>query len=146
MPELTITREDAAAPEADLRHVDDGLHAYNVAMTGLPEWSLVRLFLRDGEGAPAGGLFASIYFRWMFVSILWVDERHRGGGHGRELLRRAEGIARESGCHAVWLDTFSFQAPGFYRKQGYTEFGRLDDYPPGHSRIYFQKRLVDPAS
>jgi GNAT superfamily N-acetyltransferase len=145
MPDLTITREDDA-PEADVRHVGEGLNAYNTAMTGTPEWSPVRLFLRDGQGAPAGGLFGSLYFRWMFVSILWVEERHRGGGYGRELLRRAEAIARASGCHSVWLDTFSFQAPEFYRKMGYEEFGRLEDYPPGHSRIYFRKRLIEPKS
>jgi hypothetical protein len=40
------------------------------------------------------------------------------------------------------LDTFSFQARGFYEKLGYCVFGTLDDYPPGHSRFYLTKRLA----
>jgi hypothetical protein len=35
----------------------------------------------------------------------------------------------------------SFQAPEFYPKFGYREFGRLD-YPPDQQRIFFQKRLI----
>jgi hypothetical protein len=42
----------------------------------------------------------------------------------------------------VWLDTFDFQAPEFYRQHGYVEFGHIDDYPPGHKRYFFQKRLA----
>lgn len=39
------------------------------------------------------------------------------------------------------LDTFSFQAPGFYRKLGVSEFGHIADYPSGHQRHFFQKCL-----
>ena len=67
----------------------------------------------------------------------------RGRGVGRELLDRAEVRTRERGCHSAWLDTFSFQARGFYEKLGYGEFGRLD-YPPGHDRHFMRKRLIPP--
>jgi len=59
------------------------------------------------------------------------------------LMGQAEGRARERGCHSTWLDTFSFQARGFYEKLGYEEFGRLD-YPPGHYRHFMRKRLIPP--
>ena len=72
--------------------------------------------------------------------MVWIDEPHRRGGHGEALMRRAEGIARELGCHSVWLDTFSFQAPGFYEKLGYEVFGRLDDFG-GHSRFFLRRTL-----
>ena len=41
------------------------------------------------------------------------------------------------------VDTFSFQAPGFYVKQGYAEYARLP-YPPRFERIFFRKPLAQP--
>jgi GNAT superfamily N-acetyltransferase len=78
---------------------------------------------------------------WLYVHYLWVASELRGTGLGQDILARAEAEARQRGCHAVWLDTFSFQAPGFYEKLGYQEFGRLDDFPPGHSRHFLWKPL-----
>jgi len=40
----------------------------------------------------------------------------------------------------VWLDTFEFQARGFYERLGYTCFGELKNYPTG-SRFFMSKRL-----
>ncbi len=67
-----------------------------------------------------------------------------GKGIGRRLMGDAEMRALERGCHSAWVDTFSFQAPGFYPRLGYTVFGELD-YPPGHKRIFLQKRLAGGA-
>jgi GNAT superfamily N-acetyltransferase len=75
---------------------------------------------------------------------LFVPETLRGQGLGRELMRRAEEEAIARGCHASWLDTFQFQARGFYERLGYTCFGELSDYPPGFSRYFMQKMLKPP--
>ncbi len=66
---------------------------------------------------------------------------------GSRLMQMAEDLAVEKGCAGIWLDTFDFQAPDFYRRHGYTEFGQqIDDYPPGSKRFFFQKRLPVSAS
>lgn len=140
MKTVTITREDDGAV-ADAQAVGDALDAYNLSHVRDYRYQSVRLFVRDDAGAIVGGLLADVYMDWMFVKILWLDERLRGGGTGAELMHRAEEAARELGCTGVWLDTFSFQAPGFYRKLGYEEFGQLDDYPRGFSRHFFRKLL-----
>lgn len=136
---VLITQEDEG-PGADVRTVGDALDAFNLSRAGEYGHSALRLFVRD-EGAIVGGLLADVYFGWMFVRILWLDERLRGQGHGAGLMRRAEATARERGCAGVWLDTFTFQAPEFYRHLGYEEFGRLDEYPPGFARHFFRKML-----
>ncbi len=88
-----------------------------------------------------GGLTARISLDWMFVMLLAVSEPARGRGIGQRLLNADEDAARERNAAGIWLDTFSFQAPGFYQRMGYARFGRLPDYPAGQSRNFFAKRL-----
>jgi GNAT superfamily N-acetyltransferase len=135
-----LTVEDAPA-EADVDVLPHGLEAYNE--TQWPQhqpWRPLAIFLREGARV-AAGLAGDIYCGWLHVKYLWVSDGLRGRGVGRELMARAEAAARERGCHSAWLDTFSFQARGFYEKLGYEEFGRLD-YPPGHSRHFMRKSPI----
>jgi ribosomal protein S18 acetylase RimI-like enzyme len=80
-------------------------------------------------------------FSYLHVDLLFVPENMRRAGIGRRLLTDAEAESLRRGCHAVWLDTFSFQARGFYERLGYTVYGTLEDYPAGHSRFFLTKRL-----
>jgi GNAT superfamily N-acetyltransferase len=66
---------------------------------------------------------------------------HRNEGHASRLLIAAESEARKRGCKHAFLDTFSFQALGFYYKLGYSEFGRLDEFSDKHKRHCLHKRL-----
>ena len=100
----------------------------------------VILALRD-EGDLVGGLAGETFMGWLAIDALWVAESHRGRGHASALMRRAEDEARARGATDCVLDTFSFQAPNFYRKLGYREFARLDGFPAGHRRHYMTKTL-----
>lgn len=118
------------------------LRAYNEAQAGDGKSEKFALFVRhDQTDAVVGGLHGRILYGWLFIELLVVPEQARGQRMGSQLLDMAEDLARERGCVGVWLDTFDFQAPEFYRKQGYEQFGELDDYPPGHQRLFFKKRL-----
>ncbi|HXR02675.1 MAG TPA: GNAT family N-acetyltransferase [Pseudomonas sp.] len=120
----------------------DPLRAYNAAQAGDGLSEKFALFIRDeNSDAVLGGLHGRILYRWLFIELLVVPEQTRGQRLGSRLMDMAETFARDRDCIGVWLDTFDFQAPDFYRKHGYEQFGRLDDYPPGHQRLFFQKRL-----
>lgn len=93
------------------------------------------------DGAFIGGLVGQTFMGWLAVDGLWVAAGHRGQGHATALMARAEAEARDRGATDCVLDTFSFQAPGFYRKLGYREFARLDGFPAGHCRHYMTKSL-----
>lgn len=80
-------------------------------------------------------------FDWLFVQFLAARESLRGEGIGTELLERAESWARERGLIGVWLDTFAFGAPQFYRTNEFTEFAAIEDHPLGSRRHFFLKRL-----
>jgi len=49
-------------------------------------------------------------------------------------------------CHSAWLDTFEFQARGFYERLGYSCFGELPNYPVGFSRYFLKKTLAEVAT
>jgi hypothetical protein len=56
-------------------------------------------------------------------------------------MRRAESEAAARGCHSAWLDTFEFQARGFYEELGYCCVAELPDYPAGSARYFMKKTL-----
>lgn len=93
------------------------------------------------DGGLVGGASGYTHWGWLFVSHLWVDESVQREGLGTELVARIEAAAMGRGINAVHVDTYDFQALGFYEKLRYREFGRLDDYPRGHRRHFLTKRL-----
>ncbi|WP_236140497.1 GNAT family N-acetyltransferase [Nostoc sp. CMAA1605] len=99
------------------------------------------VFMRDAQGEIVGGLVGKTHWGWLFVSHLWVAESLRGQGYGKQLLLKAEQAAKQRSCSHAYLDTFSFQALGFYQSLGYQIFGVLPDYPPGHERYFLQKQI-----
>ncbi len=144
MPNLTFFLEDKPSP-ADLQTIEDGLNAYNDTQAEQAHWHGLALLLRDDQGHLVAGLDGSTYYGWLYVSNLWVAESLRGQGYGRELMLRAEQEAVRRGCRHAYLDTFDFQALGFYQKLGYEIFGTLPDFPAGHSRYFLNKRILSPA-
>jgi len=56
-------------------------------------------------------------------------------------MDETEKIARASDCIGIWLDTYEFQARGFYEKIGFEVFGTLEDHPAGSQRFFLRKRL-----
>jgi predicted N-acetyltransferase YhbS len=122
------------------REIAKGIRAYNAAAVGKFDHRPLTVTIRD-RGKIVGGLTAETFFGWMFVSLLWVSEKHRGKGWGSSLMQTAETEARNRGVRNVYLDSFSFQAPTFYAKLGYREFGRLQEFPAGHDRVWMTKAL-----
>jgi GNAT superfamily N-acetyltransferase len=137
---IEISEDDFPEMEA-VAAIQRGLHAFNQEMGGPYDREPVTLLVRDAEERTVGGLLGLTFWGWLFIDWLWLSTELRGSGIGAELLRRAEGIARERGCTNAYTDTFSFQAPGFWERCGYVEFGRLDGMPAGHARVWFRKAL-----
>lgn len=141
MIEPIITVHDSADP-ADVKFIHSGLREYNAQFAPLSHRPLY-VFLRDEAGALVGGLLGDIYWGWLHVGVLWIDERYRRQGIGERMLAAAEAEARACGCRYVHLDTLSFQARPFYEKLGYRLFGQLEDFPAGtaHTRYFLFKPL-----
>ena len=126
---------------SDVERLRASLSRYNRSKIPDRGYLPVHLTLLDERNGLAGGLSGYVAYGWLFVDTLWIAETARSRGFGRELMQQAEEIARTHGAHYAWLDTFSFQARGFYEKLGYRVFAELEDFPPGHSRYFLRKEL-----
>jgi GNAT superfamily N-acetyltransferase len=118
-----------------------GIVAYNDPIVGPSGYQKFAVTVKQDDKLIAGA-WAEIYFGWLFISHLFVDEAFRGNGLGSRLLEQTEDYARSQGCKSVWLETFSFQAKPFYEKHGYKQFGEQDDYPPGYKHHFLNKSLL----
>lgn len=118
-----------------------GLSHYNYQQTGDRRFEHICFALQSPDGEIEGGAIGELYYGWFHLDLLWVKEELRGCGHGHALLMRIEEEARQRGAKNIFLDTFSFQAPEFYKRYGYQEFAVLPDYPPGHQRHFMKKEL-----
>lgn len=127
--------------QLEWRTIGGGLRAYNTEQAGDDSYQHVCFLLKDPDNAIAGGVIGATYWDWLYIDLMWVRENLRGQGYGRKLLSLAEGLARERGAGHAYLDTFTFQAPDFYRKLGYEVFGELREFPPGHTRFFMTKVL-----
>lgn len=119
-----------------------GLSEHNAARIGPRNASPLAISLRDEAGTIVGGLVGELKWQWLHVDLLWIDEAQRGQGHGEALVAMAEDAARDHGARGVYLSTMSVQAPDFYPRLGYREWGLMEDYPvAGHRMHHFMKAL-----
>ena len=130
------------ADEAIRKAVVDPLVAYNEAKTGRNDSRPLVIAIEAPDRKVLGGLWGRTAYDWLFVELLFVPDSLRGRGVGAELMSRAETEAIARGCRGAWLDTFAFQARGFYERLGYSCFGELNDYPVGFARYFMKKTLV----
>lgn len=138
--ELQFSLETEADPR-DVEFLGRGLSEHARPITGSDGFRPLTILARDRNQALVGGVHGQVNWNWLHVSLLWVAPGLRHRGLGSELLSRIESAARERGCERAHLDTFSYQARPFYERHGYRVFAVLEDYPPGHQRIFLAKRL-----
>ena len=139
----TYHLEVAANPTVqDGAFLEDQLYEYNVKQTGYDDGQLVTIWVKNHVDEIMAGLHGWTWGGSCYIRDLWVHEDLRGQGYGTQLLQAAEQEATSRGCHQVVLESYSFQAPGFYQKHGYEVFAVLEDHPRGHRNYYLRKRFT----
>ncbi len=136
MPSISVERTIGKTKKAVL----DGLIGYNTEKLGRQKYRRLAVSLRQRDKI-VGGIVGEVWTTVLFIQLFWIEQKLRGKNHGTKLLRAIEDEARRSGATRSYVDTMSFQAPGFYRTCGYKEFGSIDGYPGGVTRHWFTKSL-----
>jgi GNAT superfamily N-acetyltransferase len=138
---IAVTDTPAAAATAAIA---DGLGAYNDIASGTQgDFRQLAVVVSDPEtGEAIGGLYGRSSRGVVFIDRFFLPERLRRNGVGSRVLAMAEEEGRRRGCAIIALFTLQFQAPGFYRKQGYTEAARLEPPAPGATRFLMTKSLL----
>jgi len=141
-PTLFVT--DAPSAEAcDV--IDGGLAGYNAEQAGYWDSRRLAVLAQDPtSGRILGGLIGRTSLGLLFVDLAFLPVELRGNEIGTRMLRMAEDEAVRRGCRGAVLYTISFQAPGFYERQGWREFGRVACDPPGTFRVFMTKELAPP--
>ncbi|GLQ89496.1 GNAT family N-acetyltransferase [Dyella flagellata] len=139
LPPIVLTD----APTTDeLGAIRRQLDQFNRAACGISDQRPLALLVRDPTtGEVLGGLNGRSSRGMLYIDVFFLPESMRGTGLGSRLLRMAEEEGLRRGCRIGLLYTNNFQAPGFYLKHGWREFGRFPTDPPGTCRIYFTKEL-----
>lgn len=130
------------APDRCLQDVlERGLAAHNEEQSRLRDWRPLAVRVDDpATGKPAGGLLGRTSMGLFFLDLFYLPKPLRGSGMGSAVLRLAEEEAARRGCTAATLVTVNFQAPGFYARNGWEEFGRIATLP-GVERVFMRKAL-----
>ena len=136
--DIIVVRHHDPADHATIGHL---LDAYNLSRVHQEERPPLAVLMKDSSGVTIGGLWGHFAYDWLFIAMLIVPEHLRAAGTGRRIMETAEQVAISEGCLGIWLDTFDFQAAGFYKKLGFSQFGAIEDHPRGQSRLFFKKRL-----
>jgi GNAT superfamily N-acetyltransferase len=136
MPSISVERTIGKTKKAVL----DGLVRYNNEKIGKQKYKRLAVSLREGD-VIIGGIVGEVWTAVLFIQWFWLDQRLRRRGFGAKLIKAIEDEARRFGATHAYVDTMSFQAPGFYRTCGYEEFGSIEGYPGGTTRHWFTKTL-----
>lgn len=134
---IYVDKPDDAVWEA----IGGGISRYNKQQAGDDKPQRLCFVLRAPDETILGGVIGVLYWDWLSIDLMWIKDELRGQGYGRRLLALIENEARQRGAKHAHLDTFSFQAPDFYKRHGYEVFGELTDFPTGHQRTYLVKHL-----
>jgi len=136
MPAIAVERTIGETKKAVL----DGLIRYNDEKMGKQKYKRLAISLRDGT-VIVGGIVGEVWTAVLFIQFFWLEQQFRGKGFGTKLIKAIEREAKRFGATHSYVDTMSFQAPGFYRRCGYRKFGSIKGYPRGVTRHWFTKVL-----
>jgi len=126
--------------QSDNAVISEGIIASNAHIIGERDKAF-SIFLKNDSGQVFGGIQAFLDTESIYIDVLWVEEKSQKKGYGTKLLDAIDLEAIKNGCKFITVDTWDFQAEGFYLKNGYDRIGEVKNYWLGHSKISLRKKI-----
>jgi ribosomal protein S18 acetylase RimI-like enzyme len=142
---LQLTFEKAPHPD-DIQILGDSIMAYAKQQKELQPLDFFSFFIRDHENTILGGCNGCALYGCLYIDQLWVSDSLRQQGWGTKLTNAALNYGQELGCTFAAVNTFDWEALGFYQKMGFKiEFQRRGFHK--NSVFYFLRQdFLAPAS
>ncbi len=130
-------------PDPRLKDIlEQGLADHNAEKSRRRDWRALAIEVREPDnGELVGGLLGRTSLGLFFLDLFYLPKNLRGTGIGTRALQMAEDEAARRGCNVATLVTVNFQAPEFYARNDWDEFGRIASIP-GVERIFMRKALA----
>lgn len=140
-PEFSIV----ASSEAENAWVDAKIDEFNrkdLSFTG-KQLEIPMNYVVKEQNLVVAGIKSCFYLgEVVSIGVLFVDEKFRNKGLGRDLLCKVENEARIIGAKLAHLYAFD-QTKDFYLNHGYEIFAVLENCPKaGHKCYYLKKNLM----
>lgn len=145
MPHGIIVAVRSPATPHELGAVDRGLGEFNEQHEALNDVRALHIIASDESGSTVGGAVGRTWGKCCELQQLWVNPARRHGTIGRRLMETFENEARNRGCTLIYLETFSFQAPEFYEKCGFTHALVTRGFTRGVVKFTMHKQLTAAA-
>lgn len=127
--------------EEQIEKIENQLSAYDEQYITYKMEGNIQIGI-EKEGEIIAGLDACMTaFKILYVSTVFVNEKYRRAGYGRQLMEEMEERAKELGANTIRLDTFSWQGKEFYISLGYEVVGSYENIEEGYEEYFFIKRI-----
>jgi len=138
---MTITTNDYEALSSKLGDLLDQA----TEKAGQPKFEFQDLaFSLEEDGEIVGGITGSLVGQNLYISRLAVKEEFQGQDYGSKLMATMERAATQMGAKNFTVTTLSYQAVGFYEKQGYEVFGKQENNPhAGVTKFFLGKEVAE---
>ncbi|MNW30657.1 putative acetyltransferase [compost metagenome] len=130
--------------DSSKNYIENKMFEYN--MEHFPEhlrgrYQEIHLYLQDEEGQVRGGVLGETCWNWLEIRYLYIDPEVRGVGYGKRLMEEVQQIAINKQCDFIKVDTLSFQALDFYKKEGFEVYGMIENAGT-YTHYYMKKDLA----
>ena len=133
--------EDAKDVQSTINLLEDRVYEFNSNKITQNDGAFFVKIVQDENSSVAAGIAGWTWACACEITLLWVSEALRGKGLGKKLLTAAENEAKARKCKTILVRSYSFQAPGFYEKNGYKVEFVVENFPEGYNYFTLKKIL-----